>query len=213
MGQRISKQARRQQILEITARLIENNGFDGITAKQLANAAEISDTLIFRHFGKMETLFKEVCNEFIRNITAIPMDPRVNKSRDFITEFSTQFIKQNLKHPRSIRLLTWAQMQRPDYIKDIHYKIHNSGPLLELKYKMKSMLDNDHEAEMYINLMFGALLSTLRNFLVFGMQDHQPDPKKIGELITRLYYDQLNSDEESSKSASSTDSLSSIDLS
>ena len=55
--QRLSKQKRREQILEKAADLFAQKGFAGTRTKDIAKKAGISETLIFQHFKTKDDLY------------------------------------------------------------------------------------------------------------------------------------------------------------
>ncbi len=54
---RISAEHRRQQILEVAMRLFARRGFDGVTTRQIAKRAGVTEALIFRHFPRKQDLY------------------------------------------------------------------------------------------------------------------------------------------------------------
>jgi len=183
---RISKQARRRQILEVAANLIEQNGFNGIVTKDLADKADISDTLIFRHFGSLENLYREVCETFIENIVAVPMDARINSLSTFIREFACQFLKANLENPRPLRLLTRAQLERPAYVAEIQKKLYHGGTISELEYQFKKEGYNNHKSRQFCEFILTTLLGILRNHVVYGIRSEAPDPDQTADFLSMI---------------------------
>lgn len=57
---RLRGEERRQQIIDTARRLFAQRGFSGTTTQEIADAAGISNTLIFQHFGSKEKLFEAV---------------------------------------------------------------------------------------------------------------------------------------------------------
>jgi len=183
---RISKEARKRQILVVTATLIEANGFNGVVTKDIASKAEVSDTLIFRHFGSLENLYRQVCDKFINNIVSVPIDAETEDISSFITSFVEQVIAHNLDEPRAIRLLTRAQLERPDYVKGIQHSFYQSGAILELEYLFKQKGYSVDEARAYTHFLLSALLEMLRNYLVYNTSTAPPDPKKSASFLTNM---------------------------
>jgi AcrR family transcriptional regulator len=61
---KLSSQDRRTAIIRAVRRVFAEKGFDGTTTRELADAAGISEGLLFKHFPKKETLFaamQEAC--------------------------------------------------------------------------------------------------------------------------------------------------------
>lgn len=51
---------RRQQLCEIAMRLFSERGFRGTTTKEIANAAGVSEAVIFKHFANKDELYASI---------------------------------------------------------------------------------------------------------------------------------------------------------
>src|ERR1700730_12205745 len=64
---KLSSEERRAAILKAVRRVFAEKGFDGTTTRELADAAGISEALLFKHFPHKEALFSAMqhscCNE------------------------------------------------------------------------------------------------------------------------------------------------------
>jgi TetR/AcrR family transcriptional regulator len=54
---------RKKQLLEIAMKLFSDQGFDGTTTREIADAAGVNEALIFRHFRTKEDLFWAVLSD------------------------------------------------------------------------------------------------------------------------------------------------------
>jgi AcrR family transcriptional regulator len=54
---RLSKEQRRAKIVHAVRRIFAEKGFDGTTTRELADAAEISEALLFKHFPTKQALY------------------------------------------------------------------------------------------------------------------------------------------------------------
>jgi len=59
-GARMAGEERRYQILRIAVRLFSNRGFRGTTTKEIAQAAGVSEAMVFRHFATKEELYAAI---------------------------------------------------------------------------------------------------------------------------------------------------------
>ncbi len=57
---RLSPEIRKKAILDSAISLFAGNGFKGTTTKQLADAADVSEALLFKYFKNKETLYNEL---------------------------------------------------------------------------------------------------------------------------------------------------------
>ncbi len=63
---------RRQQLLRVAMRVFSEKGFSGTTTKEIANAAGVSEAIIFRHFANKDELYSAIldhkaCDRRFRN--------------------------------------------------------------------------------------------------------------------------------------------------
>ncbi|MBV8857638.1 MAG: TetR/AcrR family transcriptional regulator [Acidobacteria bacterium] len=59
-GSRMCADDRRRQIAEVAMRLFSERGFRGTTTKEIAQAAGVSEAIIFRHFATKEELYTAI---------------------------------------------------------------------------------------------------------------------------------------------------------
>lgn len=57
---RMAGDERRHQILHVAMRLFSEKGFRGTTTKEIANAAGVSEAIIFRHFANKDELYSAI---------------------------------------------------------------------------------------------------------------------------------------------------------
>jgi AcrR family transcriptional regulator len=59
-GVRMAGDARREQIAQVAMRLFSERGFRGTTTKEIAQAAGVSEAIIFRHFATKDDLYTAI---------------------------------------------------------------------------------------------------------------------------------------------------------
>jgi len=62
-GARMTGDNRRKQILETAVRLFSTHGFSGTTTRKIAEAAGVSEAIIFRHFATKDELYGAILHE------------------------------------------------------------------------------------------------------------------------------------------------------
>lgn len=60
---RMKGDERREQILATAVNLFSRNGFRGTTTKEIAQAAGVSEAMVFRHFANKEALFTAILDD------------------------------------------------------------------------------------------------------------------------------------------------------
>src|SRR5204863_8621227 len=59
-GARMAGEERRLQILKVAMRLFSQRGFRGTTTKEIAQAAGVSEAMVFRHFATKKELYSAI---------------------------------------------------------------------------------------------------------------------------------------------------------
>ncbi|HVF51355.1 MAG TPA: helix-turn-helix domain-containing protein [Pyrinomonadaceae bacterium] len=59
-GGRMLREVRRQQLVDVAMRVFSERGFRGTTTKEIAQAAGVSEAIIFRHFTTKEELYTAI---------------------------------------------------------------------------------------------------------------------------------------------------------
>lgn len=59
-GARLSAEDRKLQILRVAVRLFSQKGFGGTTTKEIAQAAGISEAMVFRHYATKQELYRAI---------------------------------------------------------------------------------------------------------------------------------------------------------
>lgn len=62
-GQRMSGDDRRRQILHTAVSLFSTHGFSGTTTRKIAEAAGVSEAMVFKHFSTKEDLYGAILHE------------------------------------------------------------------------------------------------------------------------------------------------------
>jgi AcrR family transcriptional regulator len=62
-GTRMKGDERREQILATAVNLFSRNGFRGTTTKEIAQAAGVSEAMVFRHFANKEALYAAILDD------------------------------------------------------------------------------------------------------------------------------------------------------
>ena len=112
---RLSSSDRKKQILEVATELFARNGFDGATTRQVADAAGITEAMVFRHFATKDDLYWEVLNA---KCNADDVKKRLTEklARDvepveIFTAIARDVLNRNLQDPAKSRLLLFSGLE------------------------------------------------------------------------------------------------------
>ncbi|WP_157950061.1 TetR/AcrR family transcriptional regulator [Vallitalea okinawensis] len=106
----------RNRIMKIALKLFSEQGYYATTTKQIAQAAEISEITLFRHFGTKENLFQETTFNYVKDINIKNEIERLKK-QDF-TESIIEIARDYLDFCYRNRKLYKIQMRLTDDEKD-----------------------------------------------------------------------------------------------
>ena len=62
-GQRMTGDDRRKQILQTAVHLFSTHGFSGTTTRKIAEAAGVSEAMVFKHFSTKEDLYGAILHD------------------------------------------------------------------------------------------------------------------------------------------------------
>lgn len=128
---------RRRQILSTTFEQLSREGYRGTSAKKLAAAAGISDTLIFKYFGTLDQLFAEIIETRLRPMFNFAVPAGAVSLNDFIIAYLEMFESEVLdKRSSDVRLWVATHIERPDLAEKLP-KPEHSGVWLELSFRLK----------------------------------------------------------------------------
>jgi len=112
---RLSSSDRRRQILEVATELFARNGFDGVTTRQIADAAGITEAMVFRHFATKDDLYWEVLSvksapDDIKKRLTEQLNSDVDPMEIF-TSIARHVLNRNLQDPAKSRLLLFSGLE------------------------------------------------------------------------------------------------------
>src|SRR5438477_12987397 len=111
---RLSAHDRKQQIVSQAIQLFAARGFNGVTTREIAEAAQVNEAILFRHFPSKQELYWAVIDEKCR------LTGREEELRRRLREYSRQddkavfsalaadILKRNYRDPNLSRLLLFA---------------------------------------------------------------------------------------------------------
>lgn len=129
-GGRMSAEDRRRQIVQVAMKLFAESGFRGTTTKEIAQAAGVSEAIIFRHFATKEELYTAIidfksCEGLGAGLSeSAGTDPVVEKIRALVgdamergddsTAFETMaraMMEHHRQDPQFLRLLLYSALE------------------------------------------------------------------------------------------------------
>jgi AcrR family transcriptional regulator len=116
-GGRMAGGERRQQILGVAMRLFSQHGFRGTTTKEIAQAAGVSEAMVFRHFATKQELYSAILD--FKACSGSLGDPREflaehlrrKDDRAVFTELARALMHHHESDQEFLRLLTHAALE------------------------------------------------------------------------------------------------------
>ncbi|MBI5831110.1 MAG: TetR/AcrR family transcriptional regulator [Armatimonadetes bacterium] len=109
---RMSGADRKQQLLDVALELFSRQGFERTTVRDIANAAEVTDGLIYRYFASKEELLAEVVDRARRRLEDVPI--RYDPDRPVIEVLSDVIrgLANSIRANLTLVDLHWGEMAR-----------------------------------------------------------------------------------------------------
>jgi AcrR family transcriptional regulator len=112
----MAAEERRQQILNVAISLFSQRGFRGTTTKEIAQAAGISEAIIFRHFATKEELYTAILDTLVcagGNNPFEVLDRVLEGDESAVFEqVALQALRFHERNPEFQRLLLYAALDR-----------------------------------------------------------------------------------------------------
>lgn len=105
---------RRREILETAACVFARHGFRGATTKRLAEAAQISEALLYKHFSSKRELFAAVLSQMAESDSSEnPLAPDCCQldDEDFLAHLAGRLHRHFARQPEKLRILLFSALQ------------------------------------------------------------------------------------------------------
>jgi AcrR family transcriptional regulator len=114
---RLSAQLRRQRLIEAAGQLFSQRGYDGVTTRQIALKAGVTEAMVFRHFPKKEDLYWAVIDDRCEkrqgraNMVRILAEHQ-DDDRALFSSIAFALLERNTKDSTLPRLLMFSALER-----------------------------------------------------------------------------------------------------
>ena len=112
---RLSSTDRKKQILEIATELFARHGFNGVTTRQVGDAAGITEAMVFRHFASKDDLYWEVLSaKAAPDEVKKQLEEKLQQDLEPIeifTSIALHVLNRNLGDPAKSRLLLFSALE------------------------------------------------------------------------------------------------------
>ncbi len=109
--QRANANETREKIIEAALELFMRYGFAGTSMGKLAEAADVTQSLISHHFGNKQQLWMQVKATIIDKTKVARIHSQPKNLREFIEEAVHQRLEIYAKSPELSRLVNWQRLE------------------------------------------------------------------------------------------------------
>ncbi len=122
---RMTAPERREQLLDVTARIAGEQGFHGVSIESVARAAGITRALVYQHFGDLQTLLeatveRETSRALAQVSETAPSDLSQGDPLDPLMESLGAYLRAVEEHPTRWRLVLMPPQGAPE---SLHHHI------------------------------------------------------------------------------------------
>jgi len=112
---RLSSSDRKNQIREVATKLFAQHGFDGVTTRQIADAAGITEAMVFRHFASKDDLYWEVLSaKCAADDVKQRLEEKLQRDAEPLEIFAAiarDVLNRNFNDPSKSRLLLFSALE------------------------------------------------------------------------------------------------------
>ncbi len=114
MKERLSGEARRRQIVQAAVELFSRKGFRGTTTREIAEAAGISEAMIFKHFATKQELYSAIIEAKSETEELLASAAKAARGKDdagVLRAVGLKMMEQTERDPSLMRLLLFSALE------------------------------------------------------------------------------------------------------
>lgn len=114
MKERLTGEERRQRIVEAAVELFSRKGFRGTTTREIAEAAGISEAMIFKHFATKRELYSAIIEVKSETEELLAGAAKASEAKDdagVLRSVGLKMLEQTERDPSLMRLLLFSALE------------------------------------------------------------------------------------------------------
>lgn len=194
MKERLSAEKRRQQIVDAAVELFSRKGFRGTRTREIAEAAGISEAMIYRHFATKRGLYsaiieaKSVTDELLASAATAAHG---KDDAGVLRALGLKMIEQTVRDPSLMRLLLFSALEGHELseiffesrVKKLHQFLSSY-----IRKRIKEGRFRSMDALVTARGFFGMIVHYLLVHELFGVKrPPRSSPKKVVELFVSVF--------------------------
>jgi AcrR family transcriptional regulator len=119
---KLSGNERREQIIRTATELFSRNGFRGVTMRQLAEKAGISEAMIYHHFPSKEALYDAMLQDKLEHSKHLyyPLEAaNAKKDRVVLETIIGNFLREVTKDTSYVRMLLYSALEGHEFARKV----------------------------------------------------------------------------------------------
>lgn len=194
MGQkRMSHEERRQQIIAVATELFASKGFRGATTRSIAEAAGVSEAIIFRHFATKEDLYDAIITSSLEkrnenwNRDALIADSKGEELDGLLLRIGRAIVERHRKDPTFIRLMMYSSLEDHKF-RQRFFETQRSPFIKIIRQRITEGVDSGNLTPIDPGLTARSFHRTLLQYCIsnFVSSHTPPDPGKDEAFLQNL---------------------------
>jgi len=126
---RMSREERRRQLIKVAVKFFSDFGFQGASTKSIAEAAGVTETIIYRHFATKEQLYSAILEHKLEQsgtqewIDELHKLAEANRDEELFRSVARKILDAYEKDPDFQRLMFRAAIENHDFSMLSHEKV------------------------------------------------------------------------------------------
>jgi TetR/AcrR family transcriptional regulator len=194
---RMSAENRKKQIGSVAADLFSAKGFNGVTTKEIAEHAGVSEAIIFRHFATKDDLYREILDQKVRQgaerMTTHLRAAQLRKDdRAFFGSLACEILEFHDRDQTLMRLLLFSALEGHD-LSDIFFSstVRETRNLLRryIKQRMADGAFRRVDPVVAARAFVGMLLHHVQMRHIFKSEESRLSNRQIADRLVQLFLD------------------------
>lgn len=159
-----SPPSKKASILATTVNLLGNRPFSEVTSKRIAKEAGVSEGLIFKYHGSLNTLYETVITEKLSSFFAIEIHDPSETNRLFLIQAITAILNKLLNNHKTWHIYTEALYHYPNLLDTNHLHLKDSPVFKAIESCLIQELgDNDTALSFLLDFIEGTIVHFVGN--------------------------------------------------
>lgn len=190
---RLSQEERRDQIITVATDLFASKGFRGTTTRSIAEAAGVSEAIIFRHFATKEDLYDAIITTSLEkrrktwSRELAKGDASTQNLQTLLTEFGRSALRRHRNDVTFIRLMMYSALEDHKF-RERFFEVRRSPFFKLIRERIEEGQAAGEFGDVDAHLTVRSFLRTLLQYSLsnFVARENPPSPDKDEAYVQNL---------------------------